>query len=427
MIDRIFVDYTTPILVSRLNVGVTLTQRVTDDAFPGTEEARARADEHLAAMKSAWFVQHLGTWGINLNEVWPTPETFNWAPFYRRMNWIAQRGLENVVIGCYGPPNWMLIPGPSKTYGQLNPIYEQMWADFCAIAICKVLDLGTNVPIACCWNENKGDGNFGGDWDMATNTRRYNTWYSTLRSYPRLDQVELVGPYFPVEINTPGSSTISTRDRDSIDTWYQGAVDANKIAVDHALSHGKPVIPKGTAINRAGSFGEIARELRMTYPAHLVMVMEGYINSTLTEYDSYDIQFQAAWSFARLRGELMSGWVSHSFSWGLTGDGRYAPGGCIASWLVDTRPLSGKGAETATGLPPGGKTPMYDVYRMFHEHAGPRKAIYYGRSTNPNVSVLATETATLIANLSEDPVVVRFENDTIALDRYEVRAIEINL
>lgn len=425
MMIRVDVDRTIPLFVSRLNVGVTLTQRVTDDNWAGTEEARARADVHLQEMRTAWFVQHLGTWGINLNTVWPNLETYDWSAFDRRMDWIVSRGLENVVIGCYGAPDWAMIPNtnPKVRYGQLNPVYEVVWAHFCAVAIERAINRGVSVKIACCWNENKGDGTHGGDWDMVTYTRRYNTWYNTIRSYPNLDYVQLVGPYFPVEIDPDGVG-ISERDMASIATWYRGAIDADRVAVDHALSHSNtPALTREEAIRGAWSFGGIARLLKLTHPTHPVMMMEGYIQSDLKKYAEYDVDFQAAWSFERLRGELMSRWVTHSFSWGLTGDGRYAPGGCIASWLTDTRPLTGQGKDTDTGILPGDKTPLYEVYKLFHRYINPGTTIYHTRSSDPRVEAIAADVAVIVANLSESPLAVRIGIDTVELGRYEVKAL----
>lgn len=418
---RIHIERTIPAAVSRLKVGVVLKQVEPSDLWAGSADARARANVHVEAMRSAWFVQHLGTWGIDLNKVWPKPDTIDWTLFDRRFQWIADRRLENVVIVCYGAPDWATTP--TKNYRQLKQEYEQAWSDFCVMAIERAISLGVSVKIAVCWNELKGDGLYGGDWDIVTYTRRYNTWYTTIRSRPALDKLLLAGPYLILENKTADDTVITRRNLSTLDYWYSNAIDADIISVDHALAHAgtAPLTPL-VYMDQTHVFGTIGRQLCARYPGHEIMMSEHYPMSDTKLYADLDIDFQAACYASMLRHEALSG-ISYAFSWGLTGDGRYAPGGCIASWLTDTRALSGEGAATPTGILPGDPTPLYYVHRHFHEYFGDGRPLYDTESSDPFVEILASDTATMIINKRPEPINVRLGGERIGIGRYGIKMI----
>ncbi len=423
MIPRILIDRTSPIATSQLHVGVTLNQVTPAETWEGTAESRARANAHVEAMRGAWFVQHLGTWGIDLNKVWPKPSVIDWVPFDRRFQWMVDRGLENVVIVCYGAPDWATVPSKNPSYRQLLAEYEEPWASFCVLALKRAITLGVNVKVATCWNELKGDGTYGGDWDIKTYTRRYNAWYRAIRNEPDLDSIALAGPYLILENAQPGDPVITQRNLATLEYWYANAIDADIIAVDHALAH------KGTApltqleyMQGTPVYGSIIGQLRRHYPSQSISMQEAYPMSDTRLYAGLDVDFQAAW-YASLLCHLALAGCSYSFSWGLTGDGKYAPGGCIASWLTDTRALTLEGAVTDTGILPGDATPLYHVYKLFHEHFGAGRPLYDAMCDDPLVEVLASDSATLIINKHDYPVTLRLGYQDIHLGRYELKLL----
>lgn len=424
METRITIDRrSAPFVMSKLKAGVVLNQVTPAELWAGTADARARANVAVEAMKSAWLGQHLGTWGINLNKVWPALGEYNWTEFDRRFQWIADRKLENVVIVCYGAPNWAMVPGKHPNYKQLAQDYEQAWADFCVMAVERAISLGVNVKVALCWNELKGDGTHGGDWDIQAYTRRYNTWYAAFRIRSAFDHLLLGGPYLIVENRTDEDFVITLRNLATLDYWYANALGADIVAVDYAMAHaGTAPLTHEQYMTQTFVFGSIVRQLRTRYPGHEIMIAEHYPISDTTQYADLDINFQAACYASMLRHETLAG-ASYAFSWGLTGDGRYAPGGAIASWLTDTRVLAGEGAATPTGLLPGEPTPLYYVYKAFHEHFSDGKPLYEVERNDLLVEVIASDTATMIINKRPEPIMMRLGTSKLSLGRYEVKVL----
>lgn len=420
MITRVEIDRTLPAMASRLRVGVTLTKHTPAESWIGTPEARERANAHVEAMRSAWVNVHIAGWGIDANKLWSAPDKRDWTEFDRRMLWLVECKIENVVLTCYGAPDWATVTGKTTKYRMLAQAHEATYAALCVEAIGRAIDLGVRVVAVQFWNEMKGYGNFGGDWDIAAYTRAYNLWYEAIKAHDELDGLLLAGPYMILE---NGAAVVTTRNLETLRYWDDNALGADAVAVVHALSHaGTGLLDQASYMRGVAVFGTIAQQLRWRHPGREIWFSEHYAHSDTAQYETLDPQFQAAHAAAVLAGMLWSG-ASLALSWGLLGDGSLAPGGCIASWLTDTRPTSGAGLVTDSGILPGDNTPLYDVYRAFHEHFGPGRLIYQDESSDPLIVALTSDSATMLVNLHDGTKTVRMGTETLSLDRYGVRVL----
>lgn len=402
--------------VSRLNVGVTITQVSPAETWAGTIEARDRASAHVAQMPNAVYNIHTTGFGVTPEIVDSTWTTWNWKDLDRRMKWLKDRGVKNIMLTFYGAPAWMTELGLHPTYLRLKPEHNKKFGELCVEILKRYTSAPWDMPIKYVqfWNEMKGWGKAGVGWDYDGYTKAYNAFYETMRSYPQYDKIKIGGPY--IVLSDYGVPAI---DYTTLHHWYYNAKGGDAICMSYSLTgllH-QP-FTKEEYMMKTYQFATLAEYFRYVYKGLEYWASENYWWSDLSRFDGLDVDFQGACTASILYHELIKG-CHISLFWGLQGDGRFADDGVQGSWLVDTR--GAWGGKTTSRFLAGDKTPVYNAFKIFHDHFPPGTKYYHVETSDDMIECLVSDTITLVINKYDIPVEVSINGYRTILNRYEFK------
>lgn len=173
--------------------------------------------------------QHILNFGSNIGVNMPDPgykncrpncdalwEKLDWSWLDARVKLMQDMHLPIKMITLYGAPNFMTQIGndpaiPNQKPGwdhyrdgaQIDPEYNQMWADFCHYIVKRYLPKG--VQYYQVWNEMKGyyanpihptaDGITYHGWDFPGYTAMYNAVWDRIKNDPATAAAKIGGPY----------------------------------------------------------------------------------------------------------------------------------------------------------------------------------------------------------------------------------------
>lgn len=177
--------------------------------------------------------QHILNFGGNIGIDMPDPgfvscdsgcgalwDTLDWSWVDARVKLMKDMGMPIRIITLYGAPNFMTQKGndpktPNQKPGwntkagefdehaQVDPQYNQMWADLCHYIVKRYLAQG--VRYYQVWNEMKGyysgpihptaDGYTYIGWDFPGYTAMYNAVWDRIKADPATRQAKIGGPY----------------------------------------------------------------------------------------------------------------------------------------------------------------------------------------------------------------------------------------
>ena len=82
--------------------------------------------------------------------------------------------------------------------------------------------------------------------------------------------------------------------------------------------------------------------------------------------------------------------------------------------------------STAVLLVPDGAapSPLYNVFRILHDHFGPNTHLFRATSSAPDVEVLASARKTLLINKRLEAVTVTLDRKELRLDPNEIRLLD---
>ncbi len=382
--------------VSNLEIGVTITQ-VAPDKNLGTEEARKNVNKAIQQLPTAIYNVHAFGFGVT-NNVVNENGVYNWSELDRRITWLTNQGVEQIMLTFWSAPDHMRIKSSDPTYKIVDPNKLTDFADLVYETLIRYKNHRiTHIQI---WNELKGYGFYHADWDIVAYTNLYNAVYNRIRfDFPN---IKIGGPYLILDRYHIAS------DKNTLNTWYNAVNGVNGLSVDLAITHGLAELALKYYLQDTKIFYDIALELKAQFPALEYWSSENYIISDLTKYTQFPIHFQACWSACLLYYELLAG-VNVSLAWGLQGDAALPYDGIQRSWCYDTR-SSFKAGET---------TPIYDIYRIFNYCFSPGTEIVESASTDPMVLVLASKDFVLVINTHDTQKNIFVEGKLRTLEGYQ--------
>lgn len=400
----ITVDRTRSEGVSRLELGVTHTQRSLDTG--GQPAAIARAGELIGATCRYQNVHIMGWGTMNPN---PAPEVYDWESLDRRMQMVrAIPGTVPVITLC-AAPDWMKGGEAGKTDWskiEVAPVPEH-FADFARLAA-TIARRYPDVKHFQVWNE------FKGFWDREQNnwnyeqyTRMYNLVYDALKAVNQ--EIQVGGPYLVIEgsgSEKGGWATekpIRARQWQVLDHWLKQKHGAEFFVIDRGLrsSHDANPYPEAEVRSRTPLFGDIVRQIRQRteLPIWFAEFYAAARGSTPEESAAVN---------ASVLLHMLRGGAAVALLWGP-----------MASDTLGTT-LFTDARQPAGGRP----TPLYPVFRAFHDHFGPNTRLFWANSTAPDVEVLASARKTLLINKRLAPVTVMLDGKELRLAANEVRLVD---
>jgi hypothetical protein len=389
--------------VSRLELGVTHTQRSLDTG--GDAAAIARAEKLLAAVCRYQNVHIMGWGTMNPN---PAPGVYDWESLDRRMRMVRSIPGTVPVITLCAAPDWMKGGKPGETDWskiEVAPIPAH-FADFATLAA-AVARRYPDVKHFQVWNE------FKGFWDRARNnwhfehyTEMYNRVYDALKAVN--PEIRVGGPYLVIEgsgSESGGWATekpIRARQWEVLDHWLKHKHGAEFFVIDRSLrsSHDTNTYTEAEHRSRTPLFGDIVRQIRQRteLPIWYAEFYAGRHGGSPEE--------SAAVNASVLLHMVRSG-VSVALLWGVTGAGDLGH-----ALLSDTRQPGG-----------GAPSPLYTVFQILRDHFGPGTSLVRATSSAPDVEVLASADQTLLINKRLDAVTVTLDGKQFPLAANEVRLI----
>jgi hypothetical protein len=397
------VDRTQPEGVSRLELGVTHTQRSLDTG--GDAAAIARAGELIAATCRYQNVHIMGWGTMNPN---PAPDVYDWESLDRRMKMVrAIPGTVPVITLC-AAPDWMKGGEAGKTDWpkiEVAPIPAH-FEDFARLAA-TVARRYPDVKYFQVWNEFKGfwDREHN-NWNFEQYTRMYNLVYDALKAVNK--EIQVGGPYLVIEgsgSEKGGWATekpIRARQWEVLDYWLKHKHGAEFFVIDRGLrsSHDSNTYPEAEHRARTPLFGDIVRQIRQRteLPIWYAEFYTAARGSTPEE--------SAAVNASALLHMVRSG-VAVALLWGPMGSG-----GLGTSLFSDVRQPDG-------AVP----SPLSNVFRILHDHFGPNTPLFRATSSAPDVEVLASARKTLLINKRLEAVTVMLDGNEVRLAANEVRLL----
>ncbi len=404
--------------VSKLRVGVTLTQTTPAETNLGTPVARALANGHIEAMSGAVYnllaMSHGCTQNVSTSQ---GSMARNWADLDRRTAWLAARGVKHVSIGLFSAPDWMTTLAADGNYKVL-PAYHSEFGALCAEILVRYAGI---VPIeyAQVWSELKGYFVAGApwSWDYSEFTALYNAVYSAIRADSRLNGIKIVGPYITESIVPMQSQTSA-----AMAYWQANKVGCDIVASDFRRDSGAASVrTEAQYMALTSDFTTHASDMAAAAPGLPVACLEAYPHSDLSKYATLSVEFQAAWWASVLARQTIAG-VDHSLAWGVGGDGALADEGVQIGWLMDTRGASGAGSPSRYAA--GDKTANYDVFKSFHDYFPPGTSLYAVTSDDADVEGIASGSHVLLVNKNGTTTKrVTTGIYSLALSPYEVRLL----
>jgi hypothetical protein len=398
------IDRTWPEGVSRLELGVTHTQRDLDTG--GDPAAIARAGELISATCRYQNVHIMGWGTMNPN---PAPGVYDWESLDRRMKMVrAIPGTVPVITLC-AAPDWMKGGEPGKTdWSRIEaaPVPEH-FADFAELAA-TIARRYPDVKNYQVWNEFKGfwDREHN-NWNFEQYTRMYNLVYDALKAVNK--EIQVGGPYLVIEgsgSEKGGWATekpIRARQWEVLDYWLKNKHGADFFVIDRGLrsSHDTNTYPEAEHRSRTPLFGDIVRQIRQRteLPIWYAEFYAAARGGTPEE--------NAAVNASVLLHMVKSG-VAVALLWGPMGSN-----GLGTALFSDVRQPDG-----------GAPTPLANVFRILHDHFGPNTPLFRATSSAPDVEVLASARKTLLVNKRLEAVTVSLDGKELHLAANEVRLLD---
>ncbi len=391
--------------ITRLQLGITHTQRDLDTVAAHDKETLARAKKLFSRVVSYQNVHIMG-WGTDNPN--PAPGVYNWDSLDRRMAMVRSIGAIPVITLC-AAPDWMKGGAAGKTDWkniEVAPTPEH-FADFAKLAA-TIAQRYPDVQYFQVWNEMKGlwkaDIN---NWDAVAYTDLYNACYRALKSVNK--NIKVGGPYLVIE-GTGGGKTpendatrapLSPRNAQFIDYWLAHKTGADFIVLDRGLQsfHDKNQYTPDELMRLTLQFGNAARQIRAKTDLPIWWA-EYYPNM------SGGPQAIAA-SHAATLAQMARNVSSVALLWQPMESGEIP-----AALISDVRVANG-----------GRALPLWDVYRIFHDDFPPGTAFVAATSSSDAVQVLASPERTLLINTTEQTFIANVNGVPYALGRYDVRSI----
>lgn len=400
------VDRTRSDGVSRLELGVTHTQYSLDTG--GNAAAVARARELLAAVCRYQNVHIMGWGTLNPN---PAPGVYDWSTLDRRMEMVRSIPGAVPVITLCAAPDWMKGGRPGETDWskiEVAPLPEH-YEDFARLAA-TVARRYPDVRYFQVWNE------FKGFWDASRNnwhyenyTRMYNLVYDALKAVR--PEIQVGGPYLVIE--GTGSDKggwaaerpIRARQWEVLDYWLTHKRGADFFVIDRGLVgfHDPHPYTEAERLALTPWFGDVVRQIRGR--TDLPIWYAEFYASHRDDRPEVSTAINAS-----VLLHMLEGGTSVALLWGPMDSGR---GGFGHALFSDARQPDG-----AQSLP------LYEVFRILHDHFGPGTPLYRTASSSDHVEALASPERILLINKRPESVVVRLEDETLSLEGYEVRLVE---
>jgi hypothetical protein len=375
------VDYQTPSVVSKLEIGVTHTHAMWENGHP---DAVARVKKRLEEAGIRHQNQHIMGWGANNPE--PSPGVYSWSSLDRRLDLICSVANTIPVITFCTAPGWMKTSG--KDWNMDDRVADEHVQDFANL--CRAVALRyPDVEYFQVWNEFKGYWTKGGR-DVVRFTAMYNAVYDAVKAMR--PEAKIGGPYLSM-----GGRNLSANDRQVIDYWRQHSRGADFFTFDGWLE-GWP--PGGKTedwmMGRTRFFGDLVKEFQ-TMTELPVWISEFYggrsKNPQFTAVNHASCYYHALQSGARL-----------ALLWDGVGLGQL---------FTRTQSVAG-----------GQPTPHYSVVQAFNRHFGPGTQLYRTQSSSDDLEVLASREKILLINKRPGAVAVHLEGKELSLEGYEVRVLD---
>lgn len=222
--------------------------------------------------------QHILNFGGNLGINLPDPgyktcspdcevlwKTLNWSSIDARVKLMADMHTPIRIITLYGAPNfmtqkgndpatpnqkpgWNTNAGQFNQHAQIDPQYNQMWADLCHYVVSRYLPKG--VQYYQVWNEMKGyysgpihptaNGVTYHGWDFPGYTAMYNEVWDRIKGDPATASAKIGGPY-AIMINHQADGTTAGA---TGPTWA-GQNDNGKIVLKGIWGGIRPEVTEG--------------------------------------------------------------------------------------------------------------------------------------------------------------------------------------
>jgi hypothetical protein len=402
-----------------LATGATHTQYSADASSDPAAVLKAR---NLLQSAFSYQNQHIMGWGANDPE--PSSGVYDWRSLDERVQLMRSTQATKVITLCCAP-GWMRPKGYQNDWSNLeiapDPTHVQDFANLCKMVAQRYPD----VKYFQVWNELKGmyTGQPGSDpaiahenrWDYVRYTNLYNAVYDAVKSvHP---DAQLGGPYVVMDsagdaarMSNPGPSyawgTLDQRSLDVISYWLQYKHGADFITIDGSASN-RDNVRNVDAFEMAQKFVNIAHWIRQrgnggaTLPIWWAEWYAG-VPDNMAQSLTYNNAAMASDEIYT----LLSG-ANVLLMWGPQGNtqGLSFPEGV---W-TDTRVHSG-----------GQPTLYYGTAQALKAYFPPGTQLYRTTTSNTTLTVLASQTVTILVNRLSTSQYVSVNGIVISLKPYEV-------
>jgi hypothetical protein len=390
---NVTVDVNSPTTVSQFLPGATMIQ--TDKNFSSTTEEQQ--------LGSALGYLNAFTMGWGTNDPEPSPGSYSWSSLDARVNAMNAAGVTPMISLCCSP-GWMRPSGYQDDWTYLttapDPTHVQDFANLAA----AVAQRYPNVKYFQVWNEFKGMwvGDPGSTlssslnrWDYERYTTLYNAVYDAIKAV-RPDAL-IGGPYI-------GFDGLSQQNLTVISYWL-----ANKHGADFtAVDGGYDSTSATNDFTNASFYTDFGTWLRQQSNGGSTMPFgwAEWYPGTVQAWNDLD-HFNATMTNAMI-STIKSG-ASYALLWGIEGGitGAYQEGAGDEEGLI------------ANGQP----TPWYYSVQDFKTYFGPGTQLYATSVSQQTVSVLASQTKTMLVNQLGTSQTVNMNGQILTLSPYQVAVI----
>lgn len=382
---NITVNLNSPSTVSQFQPGATLTQ--TD-----TNYSNATEEQQLGSALGYMNVSIMG-WGTDNPE--PSPGQYDWSTLDPRVQAIQATGVTGMITLCCSP-DWMKGGKAGQTnWNNLTvaplPAHYQDFANLSA----QVAQRYPNIKYFQVWNELKGFYNNDGSFNTTGYMQLYNDVYTAIKAV-RPDAL-IGGPYI-------GMSGMGTATNNVVSQWLNTKNGGDFVAVDGGFNSTSST-DDFTGASFYTTFGQWLRQ-QPNGGATLPFGWAEWYPGTVQDWK--DLNHYNATMTNAMIDTVQSG-AFYALTWGVEGglEGVYK-----------------EGDGQQEGLLSGGKpTPFYYSLQDLKTYFAPGTQLYNTTISQPTVSVLASQSKTLLVNQLGSTQNVTVNGQPFVLTAYQVAVI----